>query len=95
MTTYVSNGKNLRYLESLKTDVEKLRYMTGGRVTVARVTQLEDGELVHHYAAKIRGIVVGNDNEWKHDTPESARQFGKEVMSKWRKELSELSSQSL
>ena len=86
----LSNTKNLRYLESLPTKEAKLRYMVGGHVTVARVTQVEGNTLVHRYAAKIRGIIVGNNGEWLHDTPEEARAYGRKVLEEWREELQKM-----
>ena len=87
---YVNNRKNLKHLRSLRTKKAKLQFMSGGRVTVAEIGQVVGNRIIRRYAAKIRGLVVGNDGEWLHDTPEEARQYGREVLAHWRAELGKM-----
>lgn len=65
----------------------KLAYFSTGRVTVGTITQVFDNDLKKFYVAKIRGVIVGNEGEYKHETPEAAKAYGKEVQDGWRAEF--------
>jgi len=95
MTYNISNTKNLRIYGRLPNHKARLEYMTAGHVTVATLTQVEGNRLIRHYVAKIRGIVIGsNKSQWKFDTPEEARMFGKKTMAKWRAELEQIQKET-
>ena len=87
---HVHNLKNLKRLRAFRTKKERLQFMCGGRVTVVALAQLEGNHIARYYAAKIRGLVVGDDGEWLHTTPEAARQYGRALLAYWRTELAEL-----
>jgi len=83
-----SNHKNLKHLKSLETKEKKLRYMTGGYVTIGKIGQVKDHSLVHSYCPKIRGIFIGDgEGGFLFDNPEEAREAGKKVMEDWKEEL--------
>jgi hypothetical protein len=65
----------------------KLAYFSTGRVTVGTITQVFDNHLKRFYVAKIRGVIVGNEDEYKYETADAARQHGQEVMDHWRAEF--------
>ena len=75
-----------RKIEGMSREL-KLAYFSTGRVTVGTITQVFDNHLKKSYVAKIRGIIVGNEGEYKHDTPEAALKYGQEVLSQWRAEF--------
>ncbi len=69
----------------------KLSYFCAGRVTVGEIGQVVEGCLVRRYVAKIRGIIIGNENDmYKFESPEKARLYGQSVLAAWRKELADL-----
>jgi hypothetical protein len=74
---------------------ERVEYLsTATRVTVGTVGQIgtdENGKNIikNYYVAKIRGRVVGNNEKWKFDTKEEAREHGWEILDRWRKEWRE------
>ena len=53
----------------------------------AQITQVFDNHLKRFYVAKIRGVIVGNEGEYKHETPEAAQSYGKEIQARWRAEF--------
>jgi len=79
-------SKAERKIEGMNRDL-KLAYFATGRVTVGTITQVFDHYLKKSYVAKIRGIIVGNEGEYKHETPEAARKYGQEVLDQWRVEF--------
>jgi hypothetical protein len=40
----------------------------------------------NYYVPKIRGIFVGDRDNYKHETPEQARAAGREILAQWRAE---------
>lgn len=85
------NQANVKILDSLKTNRERLEFMTGGVVAVGRTGQVIDNKrLVTRYVTKIRGIPVGKEDTWLHETEREARQHGRRIMNIWEEELAEL-----
>lgn len=79
------NAKH-RKLEAMSRE-QKLAYFSTGRVTVGTIRQVFADRLKTFYVAKIRGVIVGDPDEYKHDTPEAARAYGKKVRAQWRAEF--------
>lgn len=75
----LSNKKNSAHLNDLK-QLDRLHYMASGRVTVAKVKQFIDNEVVTRYAPKVRGIIVGTT---LYSTPGEARKWGEMMKKKW------------
>lgn len=89
-----SDPTNLRYLRSLETKEEKLRFMTGGYVTVGKIGQVKENSLVYCYCPRIRGIFIGDGNGvYMFDNPEEAKSVGERVMEEWKVELSLLEAE--
>lgn len=87
----LSNNSLVRKLETMSPEL-KLAYLASGRVTVGhvdRVVKNTHGKNVFKrcYVAKIRGVIVGDNGEWEHETPEAAKKYGKEVLDKWRSDF--------
>lgn len=87
----LSNNSLVRKLEAMHPDA-KLAYLASGRVTVGHVDQVvknSEGKNVFKrwYCAKIRGIIVGDKGEWKHETPEAAKEYGHKVLDQWQHEF--------
>jgi hypothetical protein len=67
------------------TEEERTIYMTSAkRVTVGYIEQVVDKRIVRRYVAKIRGVVIGDGNDFAHDTPEQAREYGRDVLRTWK-----------
>ncbi len=81
----VSDTRQLKKIKAMTHD-EKLFYLSGGYVTVGKVTQILDDRLKTSYVAKIRGVVVGNKDEYLHATSEGARKYGHEIQRHFCKE---------
>jgi len=79
-------NKANRVIESMSREL-KLAHFSTGRVTVGTITQVFDNRLKKFYVAKIRGVIVGNEGEYKHETVEAARAYGKEIQARWRAEF--------
>ena len=79
-------NKANRVIEGMSREL-KLAHFSTGRVTVGTITQVFDNHLKKFYVAKIRGVIVGNEGEYKHETPEAARAYGKEIQARWRAEF--------
>jgi len=75
-----------RVIEGMSREL-KLAYFSTGRVTVGTIAQVFDNRLKRFYVAKIRGVIVGNEDKYKHETPEAAKAYGKEIQEKWRAEF--------
>lgn len=87
----LTNNRQARLIEAM-TPEHKAAYLATGRVTVGTISQVvknEEGKNVFKtwYVAKIRGVVVGNDGEYKHDTSEAALKYGREVLEQWHTEF--------
>lgn len=85
------NNAQARKIEKMTPEL-KSAYLASGRVTVGTISDVvknSEGRNVFKtwYVAKIRGVTVGNTGEYKHETYESARQYGGEVLVKWRADL--------
>ena len=83
-----SNNSNARKIEKMTPEL-KAAYLASGRVTVGHIDQVAkspEGKNVFKrwYVAKIRGVIVGNTGEYKHETREAARAYGKELLAKWQ-----------
>jgi len=37
-------------------------------------------------------LIVGNEDDYKHETPEAALEYGKELLKQWRAEFTELNN---
>lgn len=86
----INNQKNKRHLDSLKTPLEKTRYMAGGNVTVARISTVDEERktIVHKYCPKVRGLCIcTGEGERLFDTPAEAKQVGQAIMAEWKKGL--------
>ena len=80
----------VKKIEAMSPEV-KAAYLASGNVTVGYVEQVvknAEGKNVFKrwYVAKIRGVIVGNNGEWQHETPEAAKAYGHEVLAVWRKD---------
>lgn len=87
----LSNKAIIRKLEAMPKEL-KAAYLASGRVTVGHVDQVvknSEGKNIFKrwYVAKIRGVIVGNNGEWQHETPEAARAYGREVLTQWQKDF--------
>lgn len=86
-----SNRSRLNKLSNLSYK-EKIVYLSKAkRVTIGIVTQMiknNQGQniLKDFYVAKIRGVIVGNNNDFKHPTRESAKEYGKKILEKWKRD---------
>lgn len=83
---------NINILESLPDQRSKAAFMAGGKVTVQVSWQMEDEASTfprRYYVAKIRGVSVGDETRKRFETPEQARDFGKELLAYWRKQAQE------
>ena len=79
-----SNKSQVRKIESM-TRAARVEYLsTADRVTIGTVSQVFDRHIKTFYVAKIRGVIVGNPGEWKHETVGEAREYGRKVLKKWR-----------
>jgi hypothetical protein len=81
----------VRKLEAMPPEL-KAAYLASGRVTVGHVDQVvknAEGKNVFKrwYVAKIRGVIVGDNGEWQHETREAALNYGREVLTLWQKEF--------
>ena len=82
--------RQVKKIEGMSPD-DKSAYLASGRVTVGHVDQVvknSDGKNVfkRSYVAKIRGVIVGNKDEWQHETEEAARAYGLDVLAQWKHE---------
>lgn len=80
------NGKLLRAM----TKEQSLVFMATGKVTVGRIWQIEDIKkktLKGWWVAKVRGVVVGDEDRFKFETEAEARQFGREVLAEWQADM--------
>lgn len=69
-------------------DAQRLEYMaTADRVTVGITWQLDEAKksIKRFYVAKVRGIVVSENDVYMFNTPEEARATGKRLLECWRK----------
>jgi hypothetical protein len=83
----VSNKSQVRKIEAMTRQEKEAYFSTAKRVTVSTITQVFDNHLKVSYVAKIRGVIVGDEGEYKHETPGAAMKYGKEVLNQWRKEF--------
>lgn len=60
---------------------EQACYMSSGRLTTGTITQIENGQFVTYWVARTRGYVVSMDDNWKHETKEAAREYGRKCLS--------------
>lgn len=90
----LSNKSVIKKLEAMDPK-DKAAYLAAGRVTVGHVEQVvqnAEGRNVFKrwYVAKIRGVIVGDNGEWKHETPEAALNYGREVLAQWKQDVDQL-----
>lgn len=88
----ISNKTQVRKIEAMSHEEKVAYFSTAKRVTVGTVSQVvknSEGRNVFRtwYVAKIRGVVVGNKGEWKHESPEAALNYGREVLAQWHKDF--------
>jgi hypothetical protein len=79
-------NKANRVIEGMSREL-KLAHFSTGHVTVGTITQVFDNQLKKFYVAKIRGVIVGSEGEYKHETSEAALKYGQEILSEWRAEF--------
>lgn len=85
----LNNRENLKKYKVMDYD-QRLEFMaTANRVTIARVTQVKDRSLQHRFAAKVRGIIISNEDKYLFLTPEAARGFGRRALAGWKREFEE------
>lgn len=80
----LSNRSAVRKIEAMSKEEKERYFSTAKRVTVGKYSTVTGRSIKTVYAAKIRGVVVGNKGEWEHETPEAALAYGKKVLAKWR-----------
>jgi hypothetical protein len=66
---------------------ERLFYLATGRMRIASVTQLVNGDFVRRYMARVRGLALADkDGSFLFETKADAERIGKRVMSRIRAE---------
>lgn len=91
----ISNKAQVRKIEAMSPAEKEAYFSTAHRVTVSTITQVLDNRLKVSWVAKIRGVVVGNRDEFKHETSEAAMKYGREVLAQWRAEYAAASNPGL
>jgi len=89
----ISNKRNFSYYLGLSY-FDRLKYLKDGHVTVAKIVEQETdkNERAVYYVARIRGIAIcSRKKQWKFDTPEEARQWGKKSQKRFRRIYQNLS----
>ena len=80
----LSTRRATRKIEKMTQDEKEAYLSTAKRVTVGHYETVTGRSIKKVYYAKIRGCIVGNSNEWTHETPEAAMKYGQEVLAEWR-----------
>lgn len=76
----------VRKFVKMTRDERFVHMATANRVTVGTITQLVDGKLKTSFVAKVRGVIVSDNGEWKFETPEEAQKFGRGLLEHWKRE---------
>jgi hypothetical protein len=71
-------------LQKMSEEDRKAYLISAKYPTVGQVQQVVNRDFKTWYVAKIRGVVVGNNGEYLHDTPEKALEYGWDVLRKWK-----------
>ena len=87
----LNNKSQLAKIKRMSKKQRIAYFASAKRVTVSRFHTIKDHsggskEFVTQYVAKIRGVVVGDGDKWKHDTYEQALAFGKAIHESDRKQ---------
>ena len=84
-------SKNKRMFKAMN-EFEQLHFLgTATRVTVAKITRVENGHLVNYFVPKVRGLIIRKgDGELLFKSPDEARKIGRKILIRWKKELTEL-----
>ena len=83
--------KNKRLFKAMN-EYEKLHFLgTASRVTVAKITTVENGRFANYFVPKVRGLLIRNNTgEWLYKSPNAARKAGRQILFHWKRELSRL-----
>jgi peptide subunit release factor 1 (eRF1) len=92
MSTYQRAVRQLEKALSGLNEQQQHEYFASGRVFVGHVDLAEerpDGTrfIKRWFVAKIRGVIVGNPGEWKHETYQGALDYGHDILKQWKDEL--------
>jgi hypothetical protein len=85
------NKAALNKVKGMTREQEIAYLSTANRVTVGIISQVVEKpgggfNFKNFYVPKIRGIFVGDRDNYKHETPDAARATGREILARWQKE---------